>query len=175
VKLLNVVLAGQPELGARLNEVGLRQLKQRIALRCELRAFDFQETAAYIAGRLRIAGGDPAAIFTREAILAIHAGSGGLPRTVNVICESALIGGFAGHTKPVTKALVDEVCRDFDLLAPQASFTAAPVSAAAQPQAVVPGQQVLAEQDPPEAQEAEGDEDEPIAAAGGRKRRFSFF
>src|SRR5688572_18777231 len=63
VKLLNVVLAGQPELAARLNEPSLRQLKQRIGLRCELASLDFPETAAYIAGRLKIAGGEPAAIF----------------------------------------------------------------------------------------------------------------
>ena len=60
VKLLNVVLAGQPELADRLNEQSLRQLKQRIALRCELKPLDFRETAAYIAGRLRIAGGNAA-------------------------------------------------------------------------------------------------------------------
>src|SRR5436190_6826607 len=71
-KLLNVVLAGQPELADRLNETNLRQLKQRISLRCELSTFTFQETGAYIAGRLRIAGGEPAKIFTREAVLAIH-------------------------------------------------------------------------------------------------------
>ena len=115
VKLLNVVLAGQPELADRLNEPGLRQLKQRISLRCELTVFDFQETAAYIAGRLRIAGGDPAKVFTREAVLAIHEASGGVPRVVNVLCDNALIGGFAAQTKPIVKAIVDEVCRDFDV------------------------------------------------------------
>ena len=115
-KLLNVVLAGQPELADRLNEPGLRQLKQRISLRCELRAVRLsQETAAYIAGRLRIAGGRPAKIFTREAVLAIHEASQGMPRTINVICDNALIGGFAAQEQPVTRALVDEVCRDFDL------------------------------------------------------------
>jgi general secretion pathway protein A len=70
-KFLSVVLAGQPELAARLNEPQLRQLKQRIALRCELAAFDLPETAAYIAGRIRIAGGAPADIFTRNAVEAI--------------------------------------------------------------------------------------------------------
>jgi type II secretory pathway predicted ATPase ExeA len=115
VKLLNVVLAGQPELSDRLNEPGLRQLKQRIALRCKLGPFAFQETAAYIAGRLRIAGGDPAAIFSREAILAIHEASRGLPRTVNVICDNALIGGFAAQVKPIVRSFIVEVCRDFDL------------------------------------------------------------
>ena len=114
-KLINVVLAGQPELADRLNEPGLRQLKQRIALRCQLAPFDLPETAAYIAGRLRIAGGEPAAIFTRESIHAIYDASSGVPRTINVICDNALVGGFASQTKPITRALIEEVRHDFDL------------------------------------------------------------
>jgi len=113
-KLLNVLLIGQPELADRLNELGLRQLKQRIALRCEIRTFSLSETAAYIAGRLRIAGGVPAEVFTRDAITSVHGLSNGVPRVINVICDNALIGGFAARTRPVTRALVDEVCRDFD-------------------------------------------------------------
>jgi general secretion pathway protein A len=120
-KLLNVVLAGQPELGVRLNEASLRQLKQRISLRCELKVLTFQETAAYIAGRLRIAGGNPSAIFSREAVAAIHESSLGVPRTVNVICDNVLIGGFAAQVKPITRALVREVVHDFDLAARKAS------------------------------------------------------
>jgi len=114
-KLLNVVLAGQPELADRLNTSSLRQLKQRISLRCELRPLDLHETAAYIAGRLRIAGGMPSGIFTRGAVAAIYRGSCGVPRTVNVICDNALIGGFAGHVKPVSAGVVEEVLRDFNL------------------------------------------------------------
>jgi type II secretory pathway predicted ATPase ExeA len=120
-KMLNVVLAGQPELALRLNNGGLRQLKQRISLRCELMRFDSMETAAYIAGRLRIAGGEPSAIFTREAVLAVHAASRGVPRTINVICDNAMIGGFATQSKPIMRAMIEEVCGDFDLsLAPAA-------------------------------------------------------
>jgi type II secretory pathway predicted ATPase ExeA len=115
VKLLNVVLAGQPELADRLNEPRLRQLKQRVGLRCELKPFDLRETAAYVAGRLRIANGDPAEIFTREAILAIHEASRGVPRAINVICDNALLGGFAAQVKPISHAMVAEVRRDFDL------------------------------------------------------------
>jgi len=162
-KLLNVVLAGQPELADRLNEANLRQLKQRISLRCELATFTFQETGAYIAGRLRIAGGEPAKIFTREAVLAIHDASQGVPRTVNVICDNALIGGFAAQEHPVTRALVDEVCRDFDLRRG--------VATAGEPQAVSNDNP-----DVPEPATSE-QEAEPQAMFGthGRKRRFSFF
>ena len=114
-KLLNVILAGQPELADRLNESTLRQLKQRVSLRCEIGPLDLGDTAAYVAGRLRIAGGNPVEIFTREAITAIHECSRGLPRTINVVCDNALIGGFAAQTRPVSRALVLEVMRDFDL------------------------------------------------------------
>jgi len=114
-KLLNVVLVGQPEFADRLNEPGLRQLKQRISLRCEIGPFELRETAAYIAGRLRIAGGEPSEMFTRDAVVTIHEVSTGLPRTINVICDNALISGFAMQTKPVGSAIVQEVCRDFDV------------------------------------------------------------
>lgn len=121
VKLLNVVLAGQPELADRLNEGSLRQLKQRISLRCRLSSMDLHETASYIAGRIRIAGGRPEQLFTREAIVAVYGASQGLPRTVNVVCDNALIGGFAAQARPISVGLVEEVCRDFDLRQPSAS------------------------------------------------------
>ena len=114
-KLLNVVLAGQPELADRLNEPALRQLKQRVSLRCELGPLDLVDTAAYVAGRLRIAGGNPVEIFSREAVTAIHESSQGLPRTINVVCDNALIGGFAAQVRPVPRSIVLEVMRDFDL------------------------------------------------------------
>ena len=103
-KLLNIVLAGQPELLDRLQDPSLDALRQRIALRCELKRFDRGETASYIAGRLRIAGGSPQDIFTQESVMVIHEATGGLPRTVNVLCENALIGGFAEQIQPVPAA-----------------------------------------------------------------------
>ncbi|HQZ37471.1 MAG TPA: AAA family ATPase [Vicinamibacterales bacterium] len=117
-KLLNIVLSGQPELADRLNEPSLRQLKQRIALRCELRALTLDEAAAYISGRLRIAGGRPQDVFTRETVIAIHTASAGIPRTINVLCDNALIGGFASQVKPIGLDIIADVCRDFDLNGP---------------------------------------------------------
>jgi general secretion pathway protein A len=115
-KLLPVVLVGQPELGDRLNEPGLRQLKQRVALRCEIAAFDLAETAAYIASRIRMCGGDAARLFTREAVTLIHESARGIARTINVLCDNALISGFALSRQPVGREIVAEVARDFDLL-----------------------------------------------------------
>jgi general secretion pathway protein A len=114
-KLLPLVLAGQPELAERLNERGLRQLKQRIALRCELKPLNLSDTASYIASRIRTAGGDPANIFTREAVTLIHEHSHGLPRTISVICDNALTSGFALDQRPVDGHIVLEICQDFDL------------------------------------------------------------
>ena len=116
-KLLPVVLAGQPELAERLNDRSLRQLKQRIALRCELKPLDLQDTAMYIASRIRTAGGDPANIFTRQAVTLIHQHSHGLPRLISVICDNALTSGFALDQRPVDGHIVLEVCQDFDLKA----------------------------------------------------------
>ena len=123
-KLLPVVLAGQPELADRLNQPSLRQLKQRIALRCELKPLDLPETASYIASRIRTAGGDPANIFTREAVTLIHEHSRGLPRIISVICDNALTSGFALDQRPVDGDVVREVCRDFDLAGANAAAAA---------------------------------------------------
>ena len=114
-KLLPLVLAGQPELADRLNDRGLRQLKQRIALRCRLRPLTLGETASYIATRIRLAGGDAGRLFTRDAVIAIHEASEGIPRTISVICDNALLGGFAADRCPVDADIVREVCDDFDV------------------------------------------------------------
>src|SRR5688500_2546203 len=114
-KLLPIVLAGQPELADRLNHPSLRQLKQRVGLRCELRPLDLAETGAYITARVKVAGGTAGSLFTREAVIAIHERSQGIPRVISVICHNSLIGAFARGRKPVTTECVLEVCRDFDL------------------------------------------------------------
>ena len=116
-KLLPVILAGQPELADRLNESALRQLKQRIALRCELRPLTRQETLAYVAGRIRTAGGAGAQTFTRDAVALIHERARGIPRTISVIADNALLTGFAAGQRPVGTEIVEEVCRDLNLTA----------------------------------------------------------
>lgn len=120
-KLLPLVLAGQPELSTRLESPRLRQFKQRVALRCEVAPFDLPETAAYIASRIRTAGGTPATLFSREGVGLIHEHSGGIPRTISVICDNALVTGMALGRQPVDRATVLEVCRDF-LLGSQSSI-----------------------------------------------------
>jgi type II secretory pathway predicted ATPase ExeA len=114
-KLLSLVLAGQPEIAQRLNDPSLRQLKQRVALRCELRPLTQLETFAFMSGRIRAAGGTAAEIFSREAVQVIYEYSRGNPRAINVIADNALVAGFATRQRPVLKRTVAEVCRDFDI------------------------------------------------------------
>ncbi|HEX4348695.1 MAG TPA: AAA family ATPase [Vicinamibacterales bacterium] len=157
-KLLPVVLAGQPELARRLNDVNLRQLKQRIALRCDLAPLSLQDTAAYIATRIRIAGGESSRVFTRQAVMLIHERSQGIPRTISVLCDNALVSGFALDCKPVGRGIVLEVCRDLDLHYP---------GVAAEPRT----ERIIAAPSPDPSPVPAADEPEPLPAP----RRFSLF
>ena len=114
-KLLPLVLAGQPELGTQLENPALRQLKQRVVLRCETAPFDLRETAAYMASRIRAAGGAPSALFTQEAVTTIHEASRGIARSVSVICDNSLVSGMALGVPRIDKTIVLEVCRDLAL------------------------------------------------------------
>ena len=114
-KLLPIVMLGQPEFGERLNHPAMRPLKQRVAVRCVLGPLSARETAAYVAKRISVAGGNGLEVFTREAVELIHRRSGGIPRAVNVLCDNALLSGFAVGRKPVDAAVVDEVSADLDL------------------------------------------------------------
>jgi type II secretory pathway predicted ATPase ExeA len=112
-KLLPLVFIGQPELAARLENGDMRQLKQRIALRCDLLPFTLAETVGYIATRIGAVGGDPTRLFTREALILIHEHSRGIARTINVLSDNVLVHAFALGRSNVDSAMVLEVCRDF--------------------------------------------------------------
>ena len=114
-KLLPMLLVGQPEFGVRLEQAELRQLKQRVALRCELLPLNLRETSLYVATRIAKAGGSAVRLFTREAVTAIYEHSGGIPRTISVLCDNALLHGLALGRQPVNQEIVLEVCRDFKL------------------------------------------------------------
>jgi general secretion pathway protein A len=103
-KLLQIVLVGQPELDQKLDSIGLRQLKQRIALRAQLGPLDAEETKEYIEHRLRVAGteGDPGHLFPPNVIQAVYRHSRGFPRLINTICENALIIAYSRTIPTVT-------------------------------------------------------------------------
>lgn len=116
-KLLQIVLVGQPELDEKLDSVGLRQLKQRIALRAHLGALDAEETRLYIGQRLQIAGVNLSTteLFPPETVAMIFRHSRGFPRLINTICENSLITAYARQMPMVTPDIVADVAKEFRL------------------------------------------------------------
>ena len=133
-KLIQIMLVGQPELGEMLARSDLRQLRQRIVLRHHLRPFDEKETAAYIDERLRLAGYTGQGLFDRGAVREIHAVTGGIPRLLNIVCDSALLLGYSREIPVIGKAQVREVAQDLALPGPTDSG-APPAEAAGAPPA----------------------------------------
>lgn len=114
-KLLQIVLSGQPELEEKLKLPQLRQLRQRIMLRCRTMPFLQEQTQEYILERLRIAGASGAPIFSPKAIEAVHMYSMGIPRVINLLCEHSLVNAFADQIRPIQPKTVEEVAHEFQL------------------------------------------------------------
>jgi type II secretory pathway predicted ATPase ExeA len=114
-KLVQIVLAGQPELEEKLHQPSLRQLRQRVALWSRTQPLDLEETQAYIAERLRIAGATEAVLLPEAAEL-IYQYSGGIPRIINLICEHTLIYAYAEQIKPIPAHMVESVGLELDLV-----------------------------------------------------------
>jgi general secretion pathway protein A len=116
-KQLQIVLTGQPELREVLNNPNLRQLKQRIALRCVIKPLPtIEETERYITSRLLVAGAERTHIFSAAAIDFIYRCSDGIPRNVNNLCDNALLAGYAAGETTISRDLVEEVALTFDML-----------------------------------------------------------
>src|SRR5262245_29292329 len=111
-KLIQILLVGQPELGEKLGRPELRQLRQRNSLVAELKPLSYEDTVQYIAHRLEVAGRSDAGIFSGKALKAIYRASGGIPRLVNVLCDKALVLGYAAGAKVIKAKLVREVLKD---------------------------------------------------------------
>ena len=114
-KLIQVILAGQPELSRKLDSPSLRQLKQRIVLRANLEPFSASDTAAYINNRLEKAGLANQTVLPPELMAEIHARSQGVPRVINAICDNLLLTCFAMEGKVASVDMLDEVSRDMRL------------------------------------------------------------
>ncbi len=111
-KLLQIILVGQPELETTLKRPDLRQLHQRISLRCKTTPLSLLETSAYIEDRLHTAGSKNSAIFSPEAVDAIHSFSRGIPRVINLLCENALIQGYVEQQRNIPAGIIEEVARE---------------------------------------------------------------
>ena len=114
-KLIQIVLAGQPELGEMLDRDDLRQLRQRIVLRHELKPFDAAELEYYVEERLRLAGYTGKGIFKRSALRELFAVTGGVPRLVNVVCDGAFLTGYGRDQATLDAEIIREVANDLHL------------------------------------------------------------
>jgi type II secretory pathway predicted ATPase ExeA len=112
-KLLQIVLVGQPELEEKLKHPEMRQLRQRIALRCYTSPLTLDEARGYISDRLRIAGATCGPVFDSAAVEALHYYSRGIPRVMNLLCEHALINSYVEGLNPIPPSMVEEAARDF--------------------------------------------------------------
>jgi general secretion pathway protein A len=117
-KMLQILLAGQPELDRKLEAPEFRQLKQRVALRCVLQPLQLEETLEYIQSRLTRAGLKEQTVLPAEILREVHFRTQGIPRLINAMCDNLLLTAFALETKVVTMAMVDEVAADLRLQGP---------------------------------------------------------
>jgi general secretion pathway protein A len=130
-KLLQIVLAGQPELNAKLALPELRQLRQRVALRCTIPPLNEEETREFIRTRLRIGGARDVGIFTDRAVKRIAEWSGGIPRLMNIACDHCLLVGYADEKKHIDRDIVERAIKYFEAgERPRGVFRRAPASAA---------------------------------------------
>jgi general secretion pathway protein A len=113
-KLLQIVLCGQPELEVKLNAAGLRQLRQRIPILRRIGPLNEAECLDYVEHRLKIVGGNAAGLFTSGAMSLLWTHSRGIPRIINVMCDNALLIGFAASCKTIDEAIMREVIKDMN-------------------------------------------------------------
>lgn len=111
-KLIQIVLVGQPELADLLSRPNLRQLNQRIVVRCRLDPLDNPATGAYIQHRLKVAGRADGALFTPAALKEVYRHSRGLPRLINIICDRAMLVSYAGNQGQVRPRDVRQAARE---------------------------------------------------------------
>jgi len=116
-KQLQIVMTGQPELRDVLNNPGLRQLKQRVALRCVIKPLpNVEETDRYITSRLLVSGAKRTNIFLADAVDYIYRCTQGIPRNINNLCDNALLAGYAAGDLTIGRAIIEEVAESFDML-----------------------------------------------------------
>ncbi len=115
-KLIQIILMGQPELRHKLNNPKLEQFRQRVAVYYHLNPLSKKETKEYILHRLNLVNSNGfASLFSDEAIDAIYENSKGIPRLINLLCDSALLSGFIYETKQITDKIIQEVIRERDI------------------------------------------------------------
>ncbi len=112
VKLLNVILVGQPELNDTLRRPDLQQLVQRIRLRYHVGSLSEEEIGQYVTYRMVVAGAPDGSLFEPDTIPLIYKYSGGIPRRINILCDTALICAFADSKMPITRNIIMEAVKE---------------------------------------------------------------
>jgi type II secretory pathway predicted ATPase ExeA len=134
-KLLQIVLSGQPELEKMLRDPRVRQLRQRISIWCKTQRLTADQTQAYIAERLRIAGASRPAL-SPEAAQLVHHYSKGIPRVINLICDHAMISAYVEQIKPIPARIVESVSIELEL--DQQPFVISPMALSGVPEDTLP-------------------------------------
>ena len=113
---VRVVIAGGPRLEERLASPKLESFNQRIAARCYLQAFNFDETADYIRSQIAAVGGDPERVFASDAASAVYRATDGIPRLINQVCDHALVLANENGVRQITPAVIEEAWSDLQQL-----------------------------------------------------------
>ncbi|MFA6320685.1 MAG: XrtA/PEP-CTERM system-associated ATPase [Candidatus Omnitrophota bacterium] len=113
-KLFQIMLVGQPELREKINSPRLRQLKQRVAINFHVAALQKNEVSDYIAHRLTVAGSKGDICFTEDAIDFIFKFSGGIPRSINMLCDKAMLAAYVMETKEITLAIIEKSAQELE-------------------------------------------------------------
>jgi general secretion pathway protein A len=124
--LIQIILVGQPELKFKLQQSNLKQFAQRVTVQCHLKGLENDEVAQYIYHRLEVGGGQRMDLFDKETIEAIAAYSRGIPRLINVLCDSSLVYGFADELQTISRNVLDSVYEELKSLGTFTDYDAKP-------------------------------------------------
>jgi general secretion pathway protein A len=135
--LIQIILVGQPELRFKLQQRNLKQFAQRVSVHCHLKGLEKDEVKEYISHRLEIGGGDRFDIFDKETIELIAVYSRGIPRLINILCDSALVYGFADELETISTPILDNVYEELKALGTFTDYDAKPSASPPTPKPVV--------------------------------------
>jgi general secretion pathway protein A len=124
--LIQIILVGQPELKFKLQQRNLKQFAQRVTVHCHLKGLENDEVNEYISHRLEVGGGDRFDIFDKETIDLISLYSRGIPRLINILCDSALVYGFADELETISTPILDNVYEELKTLGIFTDYDAKP-------------------------------------------------
>ena len=137
--LIQIILVGQPELKFKLQQSNLKQFVQRVTVHCHLKGLEKDEVAQYINHRLEVGGGHRMDLFDKETIEAIALYSRGIPRLINVLCDSSLVYGFADELQTINQEVLDNVYEELKSLGTFTDYDAKPSANPPPPKAVAAG------------------------------------